>query len=492
MKKTNVVHGVSTAGVNRMNKQKTHSILLLVSVCAGAFLSHFSAGFVNIALTDISLYFSSSLSLTQWIVNGYLLSIMLFLPFMGKVADQYGKKKIHNLGYLIFAVGAGASALSTSIQLLIIGRVVQGFGAAMLQAVNMAIVTDAYPEKHRGRALGIISTSVGFGALLGPSVGGLLIEAFSWHILFWIIVPFSLSAFVLAQKYIPLDKQFYKSSFDYIGSMLFAVSIVTFVYVLNSIGEGAATPVLFAILIISVIVFWGFMHRSRRVDYPFIDPGIFSSLMVRSGGVILTISYAATFAAMVSLPFYLRGVLHYSAEYSGLLLMCYPLFLALFGPISGSLSDRFGSIKIVFIGLFCLSISMFTLSLLSQNTTLPILIVLFCFLGFSMGILTSPNYSIMMFYVPLQYLGMMSSTIALLRNIGMILGTAVSITFMNSWLDHSLEGWMKNPKEGSAEVMTGFHYLFLLLGALTVLAGVYFFRCMWKSAESERKKDDLV
>ncbi|PKG21985.1 MFS transporter [Niallia nealsonii] len=475
-----------------MDKQKTHSILLLISVCAGAFLSHFSAGFVNIALTDISLYFSSSLALTQWIVNGYLLSIMLFLPFMGKLADQYGKRKIHNWGYLIFAVGAGVSALSTSIQLLIICRIVQGFGAAMLQAVNMAIVTDAYPEKHRGKALGIISTSVGFGALLGPSVGGLLIEAFSWHILFWTIVPISLAAFVLAQKFIPLDKQFYKSSFDYLGSMLFGVSIVTFVYVLNSIGEGVAKPFLFVIMAASIIAFLGFMYRSKRVEYPFIDPRIFSSLMVRSGGVILTISYAATFAAMVSLPFYLRGVLHYSAEHSGLLLMCYPLLLALFGPVSGSLSDRFGSIKIVFIGLFFLSISMFTLSFLTEHTTLPILIILFCFLGFSMGILTSPNYSIMMFYVPLQYLGMMGSTIALLRNIGMVLGTAVSITLMNSWLDLSLEDWMKNPRADSAQVMIGFHYLFLLLGVLTVLAGIYFFKCMWKSAESERKKRNLV
>lgn len=492
MKKSDVINGVPTAGLGGIGQDKAQSILLLVSVCAGAFLSHFSAGFVNIALTDISLYFSSSLALTQWIVNGYLLSIMLFLPFMGKLADQYGKKKIHNLGYLVFAVGAFVSAVSASIHLLIICRIVQGFGAAMLQAVNMAIVTDAYPKKHRGKALGIISTSVGFGALLGPSVGGLLIESFSWHILFWTIVPISLSAFVLAQKFIPSDKQFYKSSFDYIGSMLFGVSIVSFVYVLNSIGEGKGKAFLFVIMIAGVIAFLGFIYRSRRVEYPFIDPRIFSSLMVRSGGFILTISYAATFAAMVSLPFYLRGVLHYSAEHSGLLLMCYPLLLALFGPVSGSLSDRFGSIKIVFIGLFCLSISMFALSLLSEHTTLPMLIILFCFLGFSMGILTSPNYSIMMFYVPLQYLGMMGSTIALLRNIGMILGTAVSITFMNNWLNRSLEDWMKNPKADSTQVMTGFHYLFLLLGVLTVLAGVYFFRCMWKSADLERQKGDHI
>jgi EmrB/QacA subfamily drug resistance transporter len=413
---------------------------------------------------------------------------MLFLPFMGKIADQYSKKKIHNLGYLIFAAGAGGSALSTSIPLLIVCRIVQGMGAAMLQSVNMAIVTDAYPKKHRGKALGIISTSVGFGALLGPSVGGILIDSFSWQILFWAIIPISLLAFGLAQKFIHLDKKFHKSTFDYIGSILFGVSIVSFVYVLNRIGEGTVQPLFFAIILVGILSFCAFLYRSRRVEEPFIEPRIFSSLMVRAGGMILTISYGATFAAMVSLPFYLRGVLHYSADYSGLLLMCYPLLLALFGPISGSLSDRFGSVKIVFIGLFCLSISMFSLSLLSENTPLPILIALFCFLGMSMGILTSPNYSIMMFYVPLQYLGMMSSTIALLRNIGMVLGTAISITFMNSWLDTSLEDWLKTSQEESAQVMIGFHYLFLVLGILTLFAMIYFFRSMWKSAAAEKKK----
>jgi len=488
MKKSDVINGMPADRLKEgIGEQKAQSILLLVSVCAGAFLSHFSAGFVNIALTDISLYFSSSLTLTQWIVNGYLLSIMLFLPFMGKMADQYGKKKIHNLGYLIFAAGAGGSALSSSMPLLIACRIVQGMGAAMLQAVNMAIVTDAYPKKHRGKALGIISTSVGFGALLGPSVGGILIDAFSWQALFWTIIPISLAAFVLAQKFIPSDRQFHSSSFDYIGSVLFGISIISFVYVLNRIGEGTVQIFFFAIIFVSVLAFCVFLYRSKRVESPFIEPRIFSSLMVRAGGIILMISYGATFAAMVSLPFYLRGVLDYSADYSGLLLMCYPLLLAVFGPISGSLSDRLGSIKMTFIGLFCLSISMFSLVFLSESTSLPMLISLLCFLGVAMGTLTSPNYSIMMFYVPLQYLGMMSSTIALLRNIGMVLGTAVSITFINSWLDSSVEEWMKTSHSNSEQIMTGFHYLFLVLGIAILAAMVYFFRAMWKSAAAERK-----
>ncbi|WP_445505616.1 MFS transporter [Niallia sp. 03091] len=490
MKKGDLSNFISAHRMGQAEENKSHSIFLLLSVCAGAFLSHFSAGFVNIALTDISIYYSSSLSLTQWIVNGYLLSIMLFLPFMGKLADRYGKKRIHNVGYLVFAVGASASALSPSISVLILCRIIQGIGASMLQAVNMAIVTDSYPDKHRGKALGIISTSVGIGALLGPSVGGFIINAFTWQMLFWTIVPISVIAFLVAQRFIPTDRKQQTSSFDYLGSVLFGISIVSFVIVLNSIGEGIVYSYLIFIFILSIGSFFGFIYWSKRVEHPFIHPRIFSSGMVRAGGIILIISYCATFASMVILPFYLRGILGYSADQSGLLLMCYPLLLALFGPVSGSLSDRYGSIKVVLVGLSLLCASMIGLSLLSETTTLPTLIFLFSLLGFSMGILTSPNYSIMMFYVPIQFLGMMSSTIALLRNIGMVLGTAISITFMNSWLNVSMEEWMSSPHHaGFEQVMSGFHYLFLLLCGLTLLVVLYFIRSIWKAASIEKERN---
>ncbi|MDU1844807.1 MAG: MFS transporter [Niallia nealsonii] len=465
---------------------KFQSILLLISVCTGAFLSHFSAGFVNIALTDISIDFSAKLSVTQWIVNGYLLSIMLFLPLMGKLADQFGKKRIHNLGYLIFAVGACGAALSFNIPLLIIARVIQGSGAAMLQAVNMAIVTDAYPEKHRGKALGIISTSVGIGALLGPSVGGFFIEAFSWHSLFWTVVPISMGAYFLAQKFVPMDRSFENSSFDYKGSIYFGVGIVTFVFVLNSIGEGVYKVYLLVIACISVACFLFFFFHSKKEEHPFIQPSIFSSPIVKAGGLILMASYCAAFASTVILPFYLRGVLGFSAEQSGLLLMCYPLFLAVLGPISGSLSDKFGGAKVVVVGLGLLCITMLGLSFLSPGTSLSTLIILLSLLGFSMGILTSPNYSIMMLYVPLQYLGMMSSTIALLRNIGMVIGTALAITFMNTWLDGTITDWMNDTRRSEFEaVMLGFHYLFLLLFILLVLIGIYFLYSVFRRKERD-------
>ncbi|KAB7665178.1 MFS transporter [Bacillus sp. B1-b2] len=484
MKKAKFNNFISST--EEIRESKSQSILLLLSVCTGAFLSHFSAGFVNIALSDIAIDYATNLTTTQWIVNGYLLSIMLLLPLMGKLSDQYGKKKIHNLGYLFFAAGACASAISPNILFLIVARILQGSGAAMLQAVNMAIVTDAYPKEHRGKALGIISTSVGIGALLGPSVGGFVMEYSSWHLLFWTVVPISVGAYFLAQKYIPKDKTFQSSTLDVMGSLLFGIATVSFVFVLNTIGKGELHFYLIILMLISLSSFICFFFHTKRVQNPFIEPTIFVSSIVRAGGLILIVSYGATFASTVILPFYLRGVLGYSAEEAGLLLMCYPLFLAIVGPISGSLSDRYGGVKVVFGGVGILSLTMLALSFLTAHTSLFMLLFLFSLLGFAMGLLTSPNYSIMMLYTPVAYLGMMSSTIALLRNIGMIIGTALAISFMNAWLEGTISQWMQHTS--SAEVnaaLLGFHYLFLLLSFLLLLVGVYFFFTLHRSKEGK-------
>ncbi|MBM7573407.1 MFS transporter [Aquibacillus albus] len=462
--------------VNTQSKQKLVSpILILLSVCPGTFLSHFSAGLVNIALPDLSLYFQAELGLTQWIVTGYLLMVMLCLPIMGKLSDQYGKRRIHNMGYYVFGTGILLSALSFSLGFLLAARVIQGAGAAMLQAANMAIITESYPDEKRGKALGIIGTAVGVGALLGPSVGGLLINWFSWQLLFWIQLPIVIVSIVLATRFIPKDKPAQKGgSFDYIGAALFGIALTLSIFVLNQIGEGEVNSHLWLICFIAAASFVVFFRWVTKKKEPFINLKVLAPPMVGAGSFIIVISYMATFSAMVVIPFYLRGILEISPSLSGLLLMSYPLLLAVIGPISGTFSDRFGSYIVVLIGLSTMIASLLGLTLLSNTTPLLFVIFLLCSLGFAMGILTSPNYNLMIGYIPIQYLGFMTSTIALLRNFGMILGTAIGVTFMNLFVDGSITEWMLAKDETNiGNVMLGFRSFFLLVAILTIVATGY-------------------
>ncbi|WP_407270873.1 MFS transporter [Radiobacillus sp. PE A8.2] len=458
-----------------LTKQTAAPILLLLSVCPGTFLSHFSAGLVNIALPDLSVFFQAQLGITQWIVTGYLLAVMLGLPIMGKLSDRYGKKRIHNIGYLVFGIGIVLAAFSFSLVFLLAARFVQGMGAAMLQATNMAIITESYPEEKRGKALGIIGTAVGVGALLGPSVGGLLINWFSWQVLFWIQLPLLIAAALMATRFIPRDNpEEQKRSFDYIGAALFGVALTSIIFVLNQIGEGSVTALLWPITLTGISTLVLFLYWVRKKQDPFIQLNVLAPPMVRSGSLIIVVSYMATFSAMVVIPFYLRGVLDISPSVSGLLLMSYPLLLAIFGPVSGTLADRFGSFIVVMIGLGIMIASLFGLSMLTTSSSLLVVSLLLCLLGFAMGILTSPNYKLMIGYIPFQYLGIITSTIALFRNFGMIMGTAVGVTFMNMFVQGSITEWLlSDHRPANAQVMLGFHSFFLFVMSLTILAMIY-------------------
>ncbi|KAB8126986.1 MFS transporter [Gracilibacillus oryzae] len=463
-------------------KEKTIApVFILFAVCPGAFLSHFSAGLVNIALPQMSLFFQTSLSITQWVVTAYLLAVMISLPLMGKLADLFGMKEIHNIGYIVFGIGALLSAASHSLIFLIAARIIQGVGAAMLQSTNMAIIAANYPGENRGRAMGIVGTAVGLGALLGPSIGGFLINIFSWEILFWLQVPIVMIVSIFSFRFIPQNNSGRKHTpFDYTGAAMFAFGITAVIYVLNVIGDNGFTFYLIPVSFAGVLSIWLFVRRSYRLEYPFIQLSLFKPPLIKIGGMTIIVSYMITFSTMVVIPFYLVGVLETTTSFAGILLMAYPLLMAITGPISGNLADVFGSKKVVIIGLVVMLFSLAGLGLITPGTNTWKIAALLCLLGLAMGVLTSPNYTLMIGQVSKELLGTISSAIALLRNLGMALGTAFGVTFMNLWVEGSITEWMSNGNhENLDQVMLGFQSFFwflLLLNVIILLIGIKIFK----------------
>ncbi|MFC4401987.1 MFS transporter [Gracilibacillus xinjiangensis] len=161
-----------------------------------------------------------------------------------------------------------------------------------------------------------------------------------------------------------------------------------------------------------------FVRRSSRIDHPFIELSLFKLPLIKIGGISIIVSYMVTYSTMVVIPFYLTGILRTSTSFAGILLMMYPLFMAITGPISGNLADRFGSKKVVIIGLTFMLLSLAGLSFITPMTNTWKVATLLCLLGLAMGVLTSPNYTLMIGQVSQGLLGTISSAIALLRNLG--------------------------------------------------------------------------
>lgn len=447
----------------------TSRMIVQYTICLGAFLSNLSAGMFNIALVDIARTFDSTIPTAQWIVTAYLLVISILLPVMGKLGDTLGRRKIHNIGYFVFMAGALCCALSPSLNGLISSRILQGVGAAMYQATNMALIVSVFPKEQRGKALGLISTFVAAGSMVGPSLGGILIQWFSWRSNFWLLTAVSLIAWLFAQRFIPKDEpEKGVSRLDVPGAAFFAISLTGLVTAVNlgaQWGWGSwQVPVLFIVFGAGAVAFIGWCLSSRwkragEGKLPFMKLDLFRDAGVSVGIIITIITYMAAFSAQLVLPVFLLSELGVEPATAGLIMMGYPLSLIIFSPLSGSLSDKLGTFPLLSAGLLLMTAALTVLGFVSPAYPLFFLILLIVLLGGSMGIITPPNNSLVMGRTSKTDLGLISSILALSRNLGMMFGTAAG------------GAMLALPAQGAGG-LTGFRMIFVLNTALVVIVYV--------------------
>ncbi|MDF2936354.1 MAG: transporter [Paenibacillaceae bacterium] len=507
-------------------------------ICLGAFLSNLSAGMFNIALVDIAGEFGVTLQSAQWMVTAYLLVISVCLPLMGRLGDLAGRTRIHNWGYFIFMLGALACVFAPSLGWLIPFRILQGLGASMYQATNMALIVSIFPQNQRGRALGLMSTFVAAGSMVGPSLGGVLIQWFSWRTSFAMLAAVAAAAWVLAQRLIPREEPRGASRLDLTGAALFAAGLTGLVAALNLAGVTGfgSLPVLAAVVVfglgLGVFIWWclpsrwsrpdgdatarrterGFQrsrtgtsarsfHRkpgqarpnasaggissaasggqtsrgtpfwrpapsgaTARLGEPFIQLGLFQNAGVNSGIFITIVTYMAAFSTQLVLPVFLRNELGMSPAAAGLLLMAYPAALILSAPVFGRLSDKHGIMPILSAGLQLMIATLVVLGFLSAAYPTVLLAALIILLGVSMGMITSPNNSLVMRETPKEHLGVISSMLALSRNLGMMFGTVAGGGLIAAAAAGT--GAASSVAAAAGGSLRGYHAVFALCAAL--------------------------
>ncbi len=446
-------------------------------ICLGAFLSNLSAGMFNIALVDIAGEFGVTLQSAQWVVTAYLLVISVCLPLMGRLGDLAGRTRIHNTGYFIFMLGALACVFSPSLAWLIPFRILQGLGASMYQATNMALIVSIFPQNQRGRALGLMSTFVAAGSMVGPSLGGVLIQWFSWRTSFAMLAAVAAAAWVLAQRLIPREEPRRASRLDLTGAAMFAAGLTGLVAALNLAGTSGfgSPPVLGAVAVfglgLGLFIWWCLPARwnsaagPRRGREPFIPLGLFQNAGVNSGIFITIVTYMAAFSAQLVLPVFLRQELGLSPAAAGLLLMAYPAALILSAPVFGRLSDKHGIMPILSAGLQLMIGTLAVLGFLSVAYPTALLAALIILLGISMGMITSPNNSLVMQETPREHLGVISSILALSRNLGMMFGTVAGGGLLAAGAA-AASGNGAAAAAAAGGSLRGYHAVFVLCAAL--------------------------
>ena len=400
--------------------------LVLAAVAMGIFLSTVDASIVNVALPTLSRSFGSTFAVVQWVVLAYLLTISTLMLSVGRLGDMIGKKPIYTAGFIVFTIGSMLCGIAPTIYWLIAFRVVQGVGAVMIVALGLAILTEAFPAGERGKALGIGGATVSVGIVVGPVLGGLLLDAFSWRWIFYVNVPVGIAGTLLTLRYVPGLKPAGRQRFDFLGAITLFISLFALLMALTW-GQDLGFNDRRVLLLLTGAAVFGvlFVVVESRVEQPMIDLGLFRDGQFSVGLVTGFITFVAIAGTTLLLPFYLENVLGYEPRQVGLLLAVVPVSLGVTAPISGTLSDRFGTRPITVIGLAVLVLGYYALSTLKVETGPVVFILLFLPIGIGMGIFQSPNNSAILGSAPRGRLGIVSGTLAATRTIGQTAGIAL-------------------------------------------------------------------
>jgi EmrB/QacA subfamily drug resistance transporter len=411
----------------------TRKWFVLAAVAMGIFLATIDSSIVNIALPTLVREFDSNFAAVEWVVLAYLLTLATLILTVGRLADMKGKKPIYVTGFIIFTIGSTLCGLANTITWLIIFRVLQAIGATMILALGMAIVTESFPPTERGKALGVSGSFVSIGIVIGPTLGGLIIDLLSWNWIFFVNIPVGLTGILMVLKYIPNIKPEGGQKFDITGAGTLLISLLSFLIALTF---GQQTGFLdfrvFGLLLVSILFLIIFVLIELRIEQPMIDLRLFKNKFFSISlvtGFLIFFSIAAT---LILMPFYLENSLGYETRQVGLLLAVVPVVMGITSPISGTLSDRFGTRSIAVLGLVTLLIGYFSLSQLSLETSTLEYVIRYVPIGLGMGIFQSPNNSTIMGSAPKGRLGIVSGMLAINRTIGQTTGIAILGAFWAS------------------------------------------------------------
>jgi EmrB/QacA subfamily drug resistance transporter len=410
--------------------------LVLSVTTIGALMAAIDTNIVILALPNMLVDLHADLVEMIWVIMAYILVSTVFLLTFGRVADLFGRVRMYNLGFLVFTVGSALCGLAPNAISLILFRLVQGSGAAMMMVNSIALITEVFPPNQRGRALGINSITFAAGGVLGPILGGLILSAGSWRWIFFINVPIGLFGTVWGFQTLKEMSTHHKGErFDPLGAVTFSLGLVALLLALTlGIQYSWTSPAIVALFVIFLILTPAFLFWEWRARHPVLDLTLFNNRVYSFSVFTAMLQSLALFAVSFLVVFYLQGVRGYDPLTAALLLIPLPVMLAIVAPASGWVADLIGARIPASVGLLIQAAALFWLSHLTATTSYMQIAAALGLMGLGGGLFWSPNTSAAMSASPRHRLGVASATLATLRQAGMVTSFALSLAVAASSL----------------------------------------------------------
>jgi EmrB/QacA subfamily drug resistance transporter len=409
-----------------------------------------------------------------WIITGYTLMMTIFLVLLGRLADLYGRVRLYNLGFAIFTVGSLFCALSRNGEQLIIFRFLQGAGASLLYANSGAIITDAFPRNELGMGLGINIMSVNLGAITGYTLGGIIITYFGWRSIFLLNLPIGIIGTILG--YLNLKEISIKpvgQKFDYAGSILYCIGLSTILLALT-MGDPLSMRNI-AIFVCGLALFVAVIFVELKQKYPTLDLTLFKIRQFALGNIAGFLNGIGFSCGPFLRSLYLQLILGYSAAKTGLLLIPMEIIVFIISPISGKLSDKYGSQVLSSVGLALNAAALFWFSTLNQKSSYTEVLVSLILFGFGMATFFSPNSSAVMGSVISEKRGIANGIRMTVNQTSNVLSVPFSLLLMTLVMPYTKLSQIVNSSqlltsnEGPL-FMKAINYACLILGIITLAA----------------------
>ena len=399
----------------------------LASLSLSMLLSSLGTSIANVGLPTLAQAFNASFQDVQWVVLAYLLAITTLIVSVGRLGDTIGCRGLLLAGIFLFTMASLLCGAAPTLWLLIAARAAQGLGAAIMMALTMAFIGETLPKARTGSAMGLLGTMSAIGTALGPSLGGVLIAVLGWQAIFLINVPLGLLAYLLAYRYLPIDRREPKADragFDIVGTLLLALTLGTYALAMT-IGRGSFGPLNLALLLTAAFGVVLFVFAERRAASPMLRLAMFRDSALSASLATSALVATVMMATLVVGPFYLSRALQLDAALVGLVMSVGPIISAPSGMLAGRIVDRLGAPLMVIAGLIAMAAGSVALSVLPTMFGIAGYIVAIAVLTPGYALFQAANNTAVMMDVHPNQRGVISGLLNLSRNLGLITGASL-------------------------------------------------------------------
>ena len=396
---------------------------------------------VQNALPAIQRDLGASIGNLQWIMNSFGLFMTSLLVTMGRLGDIYGRRRIFNIGLLIFALACLGAALSTTSFALIVARAFQGVGFAMLMPTSQALLTHVFPENEHGKAMGIWATLAGVGLLFGPVLGGIIVSFLSWSWIFYINIPIALASFIVVRAVVKESRnEEHPPHLDIKGIIIFILALGSLIFaIIEAPLWGWSSPWILGCFGAAVALFILFYFVEKKTDLPLIQFSFFKNRQFSAGALTIFCGCFMFWTTFFLMPLYLQNFRNESPWVSGLVLLSAGIPFTIVSRFAGSAGDRVDKRWLIPSGMFLVVVAALSFALIVPSISLFWICLLLVIFGTGQAIFWSPGTSLGISALPRSQTGVASGAITTIQESGGSIGIAIAGTIFRMAEKHHFQ-----------------------------------------------------